>query len=126
MIDPGVEGTNNLIAVTGQLALYGIEPSLVWTRLGQFANAGDSHIVLSEAADWKAGDSIAIGPTGFNPRESEKRKIASVDGLRLNLEKPLSFDHYGDLQATKITPSGVLDMRAGVGLLTRNILITVI
>jgi hypothetical protein len=126
MIDPGVEGGNKVIAVTGQLAFYGVEPTVVWTRLGEYANAGDSFIVLSEPTSWRVDDEIVVGPTGFNPRESEKRKIVSIDGLRVNLDKPLAFDHYGDPQVTKTTPYGILDMRAGVGMLTRNIIIRVI
>lgn len=63
----------------GTLDLHGVARTPTWTVLAQTAEAGDTVIVLNEAVDWKAGESIVIAPTGFTNLETEERVIASVD-----------------------------------------------
>jgi hypothetical protein len=57
--------------------------------------------------------------------QHEKNTIAAISGTTITLTTPLLYDHYGALTVT-ITKDGVgeLDMRAGVGHLTRNIRIS--
>ena len=52
-----------MIAVTGNLELYGKVPKTTQTRLKIFAEKGVSKIVVKEASDWKIGDEIIIGPS---------------------------------------------------------------
>lgn len=87
------------------------------------AEAGSNQITLAEAVDWKAGEQIVIAPTGFEGREGEKRTIKSVDRTNPNkpvitLDMALDYKHFAKIE----TYGGEeIDMRAEVGLLTRNI-----
>jgi cell migration-inducing and hyaluronan-binding protein len=75
------------------------------------------------AVDWVAGEQIAIASTGYNGREGEKKTIKSIDKTNANkpvitLDSPLEFKHFA---ATETYGSQTIDMRAEVGLLTRNV-----
>jgi hypothetical protein len=80
-------------------------------------------ITLNTVVDWKAGEQIAIASTSYNPREGEKRFITAVDNSNptkpvLTLNKPLEYKHFA---ARETFGSDFIDMRAEVGLLTRNV-----
>jgi hypothetical protein len=73
--------------------------------------------------DWKAGETIVIAPTSYNPFEAEEVEILSVD--RSNVDRPvltlsrsLSYKHYAGVETYG---SDTLEMRAEVALLTRNV-----
>ncbi|QPV62556.1 hypothetical protein I7X12_17765 [Halosimplex litoreum] len=89
-----------------------------WTQLDAHADAGAETLTLAEAVDWEAGDRIAIAPSGSDPWQAERRTVESVDGNEVTLEDPLDHDHYG---AVERHAGADLDMRAEVGLLTRNV-----
>ena len=121
-----------------------------WTSLGKSAKKGDSLITMKQKVQWSAGDEIIIAGTDwqegngkdairskinqqvnwFSMKEDnwqdskeETATIASIsdDGMQLTLTQPLTYNHYGELQNY---PKGrVLDERAEVGLLSRNIII---
>ena len=68
-----------------------------------------------------------IAPTGFYNDEVDQRIIIAVDRTNpnkpvLTLDSPLTYKHYAALQ--KYGPNGQdeIEMRAEVGLLTRNIM----
>jgi hypothetical protein len=50
--------------------------------------------------------------------------IMSISGNTITLNTSLTFEHYGDPSALTNSNNGIIDMRAAVGLLTRNIKIT--
>lgn len=52
-----------MLAVTGGLEFYGVEPQTTWTRLTQTALAGATKINVASAAGWSVGDSIVIAPS---------------------------------------------------------------
>ena len=59
--DPGYVFSPELVGnkefvVTGSLHLYGKAPSTVWTRLTDFAHAGDTTINVASANGWEVGD----------------------------------------------------------------------
>jgi cell migration-inducing and hyaluronan-binding protein len=56
LIDPFIEASNKVLAVTGSLNIYAPQPASVWTRLTVFAKAGDTTITVADATGWKAGD----------------------------------------------------------------------
>ncbi|WP_396612531.1 G8 domain-containing protein [Haloferax sp. S1W] len=89
-----------------------------WTQLGATANAGDSRIQLEETVNWEAGDEIVLAPSGTDPTEAERRTIESVDGDTVELNSGLDHDHFGETQKVD---GRTVDIRAEVGLLTRNI-----
>ena len=87
---------------------------------------------MLDATDWLPGEEIVIGPTEFTSAGFENVTIANVTGNIVFLATPLENFHYGSPKATATVDgsgllnigtgqSGGLDMRAGVGHLTRNI-----
>jgi hypothetical protein len=73
--------------------------------------------------DWKAGELIAVASTDYVGRHAEKRTIVSIDNS--NPEKPVitmdkKFD-YKHFAATQTFGNETIDMRAEVGLLSRNV-----
>ncbi|MEL6476472.1 MAG: G8 domain-containing protein [Pseudomonadota bacterium] len=97
-----------------------------WTQLDATAQEGATQIRLADAQGWQVGDVIAIASTDFDLNQAEERVITSVspDGRTIGFEEPLEFMHYGEIE-TYDDGSDVhqLDMRAEVGLLSRNVTI---
>ena len=144
MIDSLVEAGNKVLAVTGNLQLYGLkQPNPTWTRLISSVKKGDTiadlDINFSSAHGWAVGDEIVFGPTGYIPTEYEKKTITAIAAnnngkLRVTLNTAFLYNHYGDLLKTFgatnakniISDSfgGDLDMRAAVGHITRSIVIS--
>lgn len=140
MIDSLVEAGNKVLAVTGNLQLYGKKlPTPTWTRLFKFAHKGDTtvDVVINPTSQhgWEIGDEIVFGPTNQNPTEFEKRKIINLTPagsiLTITLDVALSYDHYGDDKITLGSSNaktiidasfgGSVDMRAAVGHISRSI-----
>lgn len=122
-----------LMAETGgEISIHG-EIKKSWTFLNATALAGASTIVLEEAIDWKIDDQIMITTTGiettgkgknFNYNETETRiiKAISTDKKTITLDSVLRYQHFGKLQTfSNGKRSWILDERAEVGLLSRNI-----
>ncbi len=138
--DPGPMGmgTRGLIVHGGILDLHSNAPSPVWTQLNEHAEAGTQTLTLSENVDWQSGAQIVVAPTDFYEfaGRTEARSIVSSNDKTLNLQQGLEYFHWGKLQyvqnseteAITLIPSNdvtdkVVDERAEVGNLTRNILI---
>lgn len=111
----------------GRLEFHG-EERLSWTRLGADADAGSSSITLTEPVDWRPGEEILVTSTSTRWNEAEKRVIESVSrsGLTVNLTVPLSHFHTGQtVTHTRPTDGKTwsVELRAEVGLLSRNVTI---
>jgi cell migration-inducing and hyaluronan-binding protein len=106
-------GDRGIMIMGGTLNLHG-DRTNAWTKLAATANAGATSIEVLNAAGWKAGDEIVLASTDFDPRQAERRTIASIKGNAITLDKKLDYMHFG-----KITFD--VDERGEVGLLTRNI-----
>ncbi len=113
-------GTKFLGAMAGgKIEIIG-ENRVSWTQLGSSASKGSSTITLKESMDWRKGERIVIASSSLDPDEVDERTITAVNGSSVTLDKPLTYDHYGQLQ----TFGGKsLDERSEVALLTRNIVI---
>ena len=114
----GVGGTTGkvdrgIMLMGGTLNLHG-DRTNTWTKLSATAAAGATSIQVLNAAGWRVGDEIVLASTDFDPRQAERRTIATIRGNTITLDKKLDYMHFG-----KIT-FGV-DERGEVGLLTRNI-----
>ena len=76
------------------------------------------------------GDQIVIASSSLFPEEVDEAIITSMTFLdgntrtRLELQSPLRYTHLGEVVAVP-GETRVLDMRAEVAVLTRNVLITV-
>ena len=110
-------GTKVLGVMGGTLEMFG-RRERGWTRLGATAEAGDTTITLDGPVPWDAGDEIVIASTGYWRAHDEERTITKVSGTILELDRPLSRQHWGTIQTFD---GRAVDERAEVGLLTRNV-----
>lgn len=111
----------------GQLEMHGNPRSHVWSELSSTADVGDTSITLNiddaSTLDWVAGEKIVIASTDFDGTHAEQRVITSVDATGdnkpiLRFAEPLLYKHYA---GEETYGSDTLEMRAEVGLLTRNV-----
>jgi hypothetical protein len=115
----------------GTLEMHGIERPVTWTDLKTTAEAGATSITLNDVTggkplDWKVGEEIVIASTDYSGRNAEQRKITSITNTSTNpvitFDEPLLFKHYAGIQYYgNSTPRDFIEMRAEVGLLTRNV-----
>ena len=71
--------------VFGNLEIHGLNRSVYWTRLSKTADPGSTIICLELEVDWKPGEEIVIGPTSFEPNDTEIRRIGKLKPLFLLL-----------------------------------------
>ncbi len=125
----------------GRLELHGAAPKPVWTRLADHAAAGSSQLTLAASTDWRAGDTIAVGPSDFYGVAATERLTLAGDAgaARISTRNPLTAARWGRLQhvtsrgmsldpepgyTPPVAPAPtVLDERAPVANLTRRIVI---
>jgi hypothetical protein len=117
---------NKVIGVrNGVLDLHGVARDPVWTSLDKTAEVGATKITLIRAVDWAVGESIVIASTSYEHQEAEERVIVAVDRTVpgkpvITLDAPLEFKHFSGIQRFS-RPDDFIEMRAEVGLLTRNV-----
>jgi hypothetical protein len=106
----------------GQLEWHGT-PKTPYARLNSTITKGTKELNLTSFENWKVGDVLAISTTSFNRLETERVKIASVQGTRVTLAEPVAFSHWGEIQSYKHPHRGfqTYDARAVVANLTRSI-----
>ena len=142
-------GTRGLMVMGGTLDLHGEVPNTIWTKINDHAPAGSNSITLVDMVDWNIQDEVVIAPTdyyeaGFGASVTQKTEITSINDNLLELSDGLNAFRWGKLQYPSIdgmslssenvvqppvmdtdstsTPL-VLDERAEVANLTRNIVI---
>jgi hypothetical protein len=121
--DPNIEPGNKVLAVTGQLEMFGAEKT-AWVRLTADVEKGATTLQVEQVENWTTGEKIAIAPSTFNKDEYEIRMISNIHIDKQNnrytipLDKPLDYFHAG----TQLTVDNrTIDVRAAVGNLTRNV-----
>ncbi|XP_052286416.1 fibrocystin-L-like [Dreissena polymorpha] len=109
------------IGVFGGLDLFGKEVGTTWTQLALTAEAGEDTIMLAQPVEWSVGDNIVIGPTSYNPWETEAFQITSVadNNMNLTLNDTLKYRHVAHYEL--LNSGHEIDVGAGVGLLSHNI-----
>jgi hypothetical protein len=137
MVSPHGTGHKSIgVMPGGLLRMHGKPIGLTWTVLAAPAAAGAREIaVKGNVADWSVGARILISTTDFEsdadenhlPSQTETRTIKAIaaqgaDSL-LTLDRPLNFSHYAESYkpAADAPASHTIEMRAAVGLLTRNL-----
>ena len=117
-----VYGAKSIGLREGYLGLHGQHVPHTWTVLTKTANPGDTQLELKHAVTWKPGDKIVIAPTGKNIREHEEVMIVGVleGGKKLQVHPELKYQHISIMQTFD---GRVIETRAEVGLLTRNVVI---
>uniref|UniRef100_H2YFZ9 G8 domain-containing protein n=1 Tax=Ciona savignyi TaxID=51511 RepID=H2YFZ9_CIOSA len=119
-IFPGIELGSKVLGCFGGCDLHGKSHNVYKSDLASTVSTGASSITLRDAVDWVAGDEILITTTSYKSQETEKRVISSVstDMKTLGLDSPLLYRHMGESYPIN---GKILNMRAEVALLTRNI-----
>jgi hypothetical protein len=129
----------------GTLNFIGTAPSIKRTKLDAHAASSATSFTLADTTGWKAGDEIAIGTTDFYGVSSSEKLVLSgnATGTGINTTSGITASRWGVLQyvtdtgmttssvATRTTPpagspvlaANILDQRAFVVHLTRNIVI---
>lgn len=113
---------NKVIGVRyGTLDMHGPVRTPTWTKLETTVLPNATVITVQEPVDWVVGEQIAIASTEFDGREGEQRTIIAVsaDKKTLTLDQPLTHKHFAETQW--FSDVDFIDMRAEVGLLTRNV-----
>ncbi|GIL91633.1 hypothetical protein Vretifemale_19242 [Volvox reticuliferus] len=111
----------------GTINLYGRQATKRWIKLGSAASIGDNAVNVSDPNHgWNVGDMIIITSTTYNWKQSEIRTITSIrnNGSQLVLDSPLVHPHGALVKAYPGGPT--VDMRAEIGLVSSNILITAV
>ncbi|XP_053372863.1 fibrocystin-L-like [Mercenaria mercenaria] len=109
------------IGVFGGLDLFGKDVGRTWTELATTATAGSNKIVLTDQVQWSQGDEIVVGPTGFDPWQTESFKIEAVasDNVTLTLNSTLKYLHTAHRET--LSNGQEIKVGAAVGMLSRNI-----
>jgi hypothetical protein len=142
-------GTRGIMVMGGNLELHGSSPSVVKTKINANTPQGATVAQLIETVDWKVGDEIIMSPTDYylaanGNSITQKLTLSTVNNNQIGFNESLNAFRWGLLQYPTATgmslssnnlvtpPSAnegqkntplVLDERASVGHLTRNIVI---
>lgn len=113
-----------IVNTGGVLSLHGNNRKSGFSKLNQTVGPQSANLTISELRDWNIGDRVVVASTSYDPFESEDFFISSVSGAQLTLNRATQFRHHGEMQLY-LTQVGnkLLDERAEVANLTRNILI---
>ncbi len=122
---------NKVIGVNyGTLEMHGIERPVTWTDLDVTSDAGSTEITIRNRSgsplDWAVGEEIVIAPTDYSGRNAEQRTIKTITGADsetpvITFDGPLLYKHFAKVQCYGENQDDCIEMRAEVGLLTRNV-----
>jgi hypothetical protein len=122
----------------GTLVLNGKSGKAGWVKLNATTEPKSAQTVITvdqvvngttSSRKWEVGDEIVIAPTSFQSSDAEKFTITAINGTQISLNGTIQKVHWGQIQNLNIpaiTKGGfpkVLDQRAEVANLSRNILI---
>lgn len=145
-------GTRGILLMGGKLELYGTAPRPAWTKLADHAAANTTSLSLLGTVDWQSGDQLVVAPTDFYRVGATERLTmsavlsssmpltgTSAASSTVMLQAALQNARWGKLQyvtrsGMSLTPDPmlvpptpgtptILDERAEVGNLSRNIVI---
>jgi chitodextrinase len=135
-------GTRGIMVMAGKLELHGAPPTTIKTKLNDHAAAGATALNLSNSVNWKVNDQVVVSTSDFygaGGGSAQHTQITAINGSNLNIQNGLNSQRWGKLQyltnnGMSLTPGTlpanlvagtptVLDERAEVGNLTRNIVI---
>lgn len=122
-VAPLTTGSKFVMAMDGgTIRLHGASRAKrSWTVLDGTVTAGATSLKLAaDPTAWAVGDRICIAPTGFDTFQAEAMTITGISGRTVTFTPALRYPHWGVVQTYDGT---VIDARAAVGVLTRNIVI---
>jgi G8 domain len=104
----------------GVIELFG-ENRASWTKLSATAAKGSNILKLETVPAWRAGDELVLASTGYRGwwgDQTETRKITAITGNTVTLDRALEYRHWG---VNQTFGTQILDERAEIGLLSKNI-----
>ena len=135
-------GTRGIMVMGGKLELHGTPPAKHFTKLNEHAAAGSNNLSLLNSVNWSVTDEIVVATSDFynaGNGSAQRTKIINTTGSVLSIQDGLNAQRWGKLQyltatGMSLTPGTlpanilpgtptVLDERAEVANLTRNIVI---
>jgi len=105
------------------LDLHGKPTEITWTRLDRTAPANSTTLYLQQPVDWTVGSYIIIASTDLIKEHVEEVIIVGTDVTKhiIYIDRPLLWKHLGE---TRDYGNGyTIDMRAEVGLISRNVVV---
>jgi len=141
-------GTKGLFETRGLIEIFGKPIDRTWVELNTTAYPGEKHLKLRQKVDWLPGSLIVVAPSDAWPTacrldrrddcQAEERYVQKVDddGMGIRMDRPLVYRHVSEEHDPHF-PADYCDehrdvhpeycqktqVRAEVGLLTRNILV---
>lgn len=112
-------GTKLLGVMGGTLDLHGRRVR-TWARLDGTAGRGADRVTLDTDVPWGPGDRIALASSDYWRQHDEVRTITAASGRTLQLDSPLDYRHWGEVQTFD---GHAVDERAEVALLTHNVVV---
>ncbi len=111
----------------GKIIMHGID-KVSWTSLGANVAKDATAITVKEPIDWPVGSKIVITSSSRSWAEAEEHVITNVsaNGRNITLASKLDHKHIGDTKSftrSVDNKTWTADIRAEVGLLSRNIII---
>jgi len=112
-------GNKGIGCLNCKFSMYGRPRTPTWTTIASTINPGSSSFTTSEDVDWQVGESIVVASTSFYHWEAEERVITGVSGRTITVGSPFQYKHVSVVESYGAKDK--LEMRAEVGLLSRNI-----
>jgi hypothetical protein len=96
-----------IVCCGGRMDFHGAPLSRTWVKLAVAAKKGNRAVTLAETVQgWRSGDRVIITDTQGIPSSqrkpphglafiAEERKIRTIDGTQLTVDKPLDKEHLG-------------------------------
>ena len=95
------------------------------TQITSTVQAGSRTLNVEHNTGWEVGDQIAITSTSSDFDEAEALTITAINGRNITVQETLQNRHYGEIERyDNGSRTWDFDMRAEVGLLSRNVTIT--
>jgi len=114
------------VTATGTLEIHG-PWKLSWTFLTATLMPGSGNVIINladDATSWKVGDSIVIASTDYDMTQAEEFTLLPCPTCTANqvmIQGPVSYMHTGTMSTMN---DKIFDVRAEVGILSRNIKIS--
>lgn len=115
-----------IMVMNGAKAIFYGKPKKSWVKIGAQTPTGSNSITLAEAVDWEIGDEVVISSNRVKTSEAETRVITAISGNKktISFNSGLQYPRMGEIKNySNGSKSWVMDTRAEVGLLSRNITI---
>jgi cell migration-inducing and hyaluronan-binding protein len=87
-----------------------------WTRLVEHAAPGATVLQLEDGARVRAGDTIVLSSTDYDPSQLQVTTVLSVQGGEATISSPVVHPKFG-----RVTKHGGVDQRCEVAVLTKNV-----